>query len=600
MSPMPKVQGNEYNEKRLGYYGELGQGLFGARYLLTGFPINDIDSLKLVSEVKESDTWTVKALFQRDINEERVAAEIMPYFLEEDKIKFFNPLTIVLLPIDEKGQILREVKEQVGDAEWEGMPAIVSEASGYYRITCPKGQPQTSQLEWNARRVMPVAVDGQHRLSAIKRLRDQYTPGTPAAKKFESVGFPGWTVPVVLIVFPPPALGKKTKHSNIENMRDIFITINKEAQEPTRCRQILLNDFSVTAMCCQELLDYCQQPLSASSVPLLFFDWRARGEGDAPEHPHAFMRVEELEDLHINFLLGEDGEGAGDTVYTTDQKNALSLGEEGSVDPSGLGKKDQRELVRDQYKKVVLPAVLAIFSEFKPLGQYIAFLTKMRQTTKTDIDKHALSVLEYGTHHSQDKLLREPINLRVEQFEDDCQNEKSKLPSLVSNAIGVRAVFYALKTSRNHYSQVKKKTISWSDAAKWMLKYLNEAFDEKYFDKSCPHLRHLALGPDDKIINYRPDQQRQGLGVLLTLVVCAKAHKKKDGDFDEIISELLEDVEEALVRGYTKEVGIVIRDKYPEMDRRTVEFKALVSKAAGKKVDKHMEGLKKSLGVAAV
>jgi hypothetical protein len=53
----------------------------------------------LVDEIPGSAEWSFEAIFQRDIDVERVEQELLEGYLEnEDKAKFFPPLTIALLP----------------------------------------------------------------------------------------------------------------------------------------------------------------------------------------------------------------------------------------------------------------------------------------------------------------------------------------------------------------------------------------------------------------------------------------------------------------------------------------------------------------------
>ena len=48
--------------------------------------------------------------------------------------------------------------------KWESL-----EREGYYRVRWIEGNPQYAEIEWNDIRSRLVAIDGQHRLSALKR-----------------------------------------------------------------------------------------------------------------------------------------------------------------------------------------------------------------------------------------------------------------------------------------------------------------------------------------------------------------------------------------------------------------------------------------------
>ena len=108
---IPKIRKPGYNEEMAGIAGEIGSGRYGVRYIQTAIPIKEIERLTLVAELPASEKWHVRQLFQRDIDMERVQEEIMPYFKHPQKIKFFNPLTIVLMPMDKEGRVLQGVNE---------------------------------------------------------------------------------------------------------------------------------------------------------------------------------------------------------------------------------------------------------------------------------------------------------------------------------------------------------------------------------------------------------------------------------------------------------------------------------------------------------
>jgi hypothetical protein len=77
-------------------------------------------------------------LFQREIDHERVENEIIPYFQDENKIKYFSPITLILLPTDNlKRNILKNIEYLLPKVNknadyWE--PETIYEREGYYKI----------------------------------------------------------------------------------------------------------------------------------------------------------------------------------------------------------------------------------------------------------------------------------------------------------------------------------------------------------------------------------------------------------------------------------------------------------------------------------
>ena len=109
-SSKPKISvkpGIKYDASLSGHYGKLGEGRYGVRFIQTAVDVRELDKLKLITQLPASEKWPIRNLFQRDINHERVHEEIIPYFLNSNTIKFFNPLTIVLLPTDSNTHLLQ-------------------------------------------------------------------------------------------------------------------------------------------------------------------------------------------------------------------------------------------------------------------------------------------------------------------------------------------------------------------------------------------------------------------------------------------------------------------------------------------------------------
>ena len=101
----PKPEEIVYNKTKFGYFGELGTGAHAhLRFLQTALSVEDLDSVTLIENIPGSETWDVRDLFQRDVDKERVTREILPYLKDKTKVKFFNPLTLALLPLASSGQ----------------------------------------------------------------------------------------------------------------------------------------------------------------------------------------------------------------------------------------------------------------------------------------------------------------------------------------------------------------------------------------------------------------------------------------------------------------------------------------------------------------
>ena len=100
----------KYEQKQTGIWGCLGSGAgCDVHYIQSVLSSKDLDNIQLISEIPDSKSWPIKDLFQRNINHSRVDGPLMDYLNDPKKIKFFNPLTLILLPHDEKDEILKEI-----------------------------------------------------------------------------------------------------------------------------------------------------------------------------------------------------------------------------------------------------------------------------------------------------------------------------------------------------------------------------------------------------------------------------------------------------------------------------------------------------------
>ena len=213
--------------------------------------------LRLVNEMPgaASMDWEIEELFQRDIDWARVERKIVPYLKQQEQPQFFNSLTISLLPIHDDSLAVFD-----GGGGWQA-PKLEGEEAfepGDIRhfgpITCGYWGPwvdpgddgaRIGQMAWNTREVCGVALDGQHRLAAIKELAK---PGVGS--------YSDSSVPVILIVLDPALgfTGENSRRSLVRTLRRLFIDLNKHARVVNRARQILLDDRDPAAICVRRLV----------------------------------------------------------------------------------------------------------------------------------------------------------------------------------------------------------------------------------------------------------------------------------------------------------------------------------------------------------
>ena len=239
-------------------FGRYSHSNYKIPYFQVTMSFNDAATyLRLVSEMPgaASMEWNIEELFQREIDWRRVERKIVPYLKQQNQAQFFNSLTIALVPI--KGA---EIGAFSGVGDWHA-PSLEGEEvfdsdniMKFGPITCgywghwddaSEDNARLGQLCWNTQETCGIAIDGQHRLAAIKELvgsgDDIYNRSS---------------VPVIFIVLDP-TLGyseEPTRNNLINTVRGLFIDLNKHAQKVSRARQILLDDRDPAAICVRALV----------------------------------------------------------------------------------------------------------------------------------------------------------------------------------------------------------------------------------------------------------------------------------------------------------------------------------------------------------
>lgn len=283
---MARQPANEINKtKNFDFlFGKYQNENFSIPYFQTAMTFKEAANwLKLVNEMPNASTmdWKIEELFQRDIDWKRVDNSIVPY-LKTDGPKFFNSITVALMPTV-NGQI---VEYGASNVQWNppsldgpadqfdaGIKNFGPITCGYYGSgyeNCDDSKAKVGQLCWNTEQVYGVAIDGQHRLAAIKRYVELSSGSNTDSR-----------VPVILILLDPQ-LGFTMPDGLIGTFRKLFIDLNKNANIVKRTRQILLDDRDPRAMCVRSLigtkLNIGLNELRLTTpptLPLTLIDWHS-------------------------------------------------------------------------------------------------------------------------------------------------------------------------------------------------------------------------------------------------------------------------------------------------------------------------------------
>ena len=601
MAVTPPIHRKKYTHHLPGIYGEFGAGAgLRAFYLQSRIAPSELNRVSLISDISGSERWPVRDLFQRDVDNERITDKLLPYLQDEGKIKFFNPLTLTVLPMADHGNLVRTEMPPVVESQLpENDPyRKCLTQDDYYRIRWIDEDPQYALLEWDDRRTRLVAIDGQHRLSALKRYAHDASASTHDQ-------FSSWRIPVVVVCFRA-SVGRDDRPRVLDVVRNIFVYINTAAKEVNKARQILLRDDSVNSVATQELLDRSHRndlggdDRDNSRLPLLFFDWRGEESSEQRVHaPAAVKTIEEIHDWFEHYILDED--------FSHEQEMALGINPAHPLHAQFHNNREHdtkrldhvaSDAVRELLSEGVLPAVSYVLENFIPCRAYTSDLRDLEHeyNMKSDLSRHAFYELRFGTNPAMDanKDSVERILVDLKRYIDNKKEENFQ--GLFGLDIGMRGVMYAFGHLREMLGYP-----DWIDYAQWFTKALNLAYEATWFDVAGnalgrKHLVQIAKDHNDAIINYRLENHvPNAIGTYTSLLVTEYGRPIPDGWAHEesVLREgFLERLRGTVYRGYRKQARPGLREDYP---MGGTELTNAVNAKARKLAGRHIRRLEQAL-----
>ena len=267
MSTMFRVQ-------KMPIYGLSGEFTIGdgantirAKYILTKIKPGDDGSwecelasqMKPWREVFNVEELTFDELLQRDLDDSRVAHDLIPYLLgtSGSRAKFFPPILAVIVP---------RKQGKTGIEGFYPTPSVQNELIEEYgdlfnfeQITWQDDPTPLASLSYNRQRSAFIIVDGQHRAMAVLALHRQlndnwgdnafasyynHIPVTP--EQVKSI-----ELPTCIIYFPDLHEGNSALQEQDINLtsvcREIFLVVNRSAKPVSEARALLLDDSDIAA-----------------------------------------------------------------------------------------------------------------------------------------------------------------------------------------------------------------------------------------------------------------------------------------------------------------------------------------------------------------
>lgn len=326
--PLGSHRTQEFHHRVEGTWGEFSTSSGRVAYVMTNARLGaggtDLErrltsQLRPVREVLNAADMDFDQLLQRDLDDHRVAIELVPYLLEYRQVgpAFFPPILAVLLPLDDTGTpgAFPQATE-VDSVEYEGMyfreerhgdafqvRRFIDEATNELNII------RFGMLSWNQERAKVVVLDGQHRAMALlaidrtlRRTWDQSGTGARYQHFYEkrihdvlagraADGIGEIQVPVTVCWFPD--FVGAGRNPNLA-ARSLFVDVNREARPPSADRVALLSDDRLSNILTRALLN--QLKGSESDPPLYSVEYDNPSARKGP--PTRWSAITSLQTLH--------------------------------------------------------------------------------------------------------------------------------------------------------------------------------------------------------------------------------------------------------------------------------------------------------------
>lgn len=248
-----------------GTYGEFSVGTadsqIRAQFLLTkirpgqqGLWENQLASqMAPWREIFKIEELSFDELIQRDLDDSRVAHDLIPYLLGDtgQHARFFPPILAVLVP---KRESRSGIAPRYPTPSVDGERVSYGDLFDFQKVVLDGALSPLGEIKYNPQRTAIVIVDGQHRAMAILALHRQINKSwgaDPFAPYYSHIQVDPETVahielPVCIIFFPDLHEGRtdfKDKGIDLVSVcREIFIVVNRQAKQVSKSRELLLDD----------------------------------------------------------------------------------------------------------------------------------------------------------------------------------------------------------------------------------------------------------------------------------------------------------------------------------------------------------------------
>ncbi len=517
-------------------------------YFTAAMPLRDLVShIKLVEDIPAEALldWRLEELFQRDISWDRVETELVNRYLkDENKLSFFNSLTIALLP---RSGFLIEKSYGEPDTElpdkgngWDRIEV------GYICIDFLSGE-EIGVIRWHKERIFPVAIDGQHRLAALKAYYDEkkenLVQGSPELETKISL--------ILLILDEEIGFKRRNEKSLIETLREIFIDLNKNARPVSKSRLILLEDQNIQSLCVRNLLAKKAKEFSEKELPLSIVTWRGDENKDEAKFDsgYSITSVLNLNEI-VNYCLNRASLNKNDPLVANKikryidkltgrlrleqniRKSIMDYSQEciDEAEPFSFKQKHLKAL-QEAFHHQWAPHIIHVFKEFAP---YKTYLSKAKEFGAIDgiladylllpeKKREAFIKRKKAEYKDKNKKFRAGVKIHtpLKELENLKKNEWA-FQVVFQKALFIN--FFDLESQKQSLFGLNFNSID--EFRTWWITQMNDLYEQKVFNlhwKEEKGKAHLWLGiannPGSGSIQYTQAAANR-ISSFITLCMC--------------------------------------------------------------------------------
>ncbi len=457
-----------------------GANTIRAKYILTkikpgadgSWECELASQMKPWREVFNAEELTFDELLQRDLDDSRVAHDLIPYLLgaSGSRAKFFPPILAVIVPRKQGNTGIEEFYPTPNIQN--GLIEEYGDLFNFEQITWKDSPTPVASLSYNRQRSAFIIVDGQHRAMAVLALHRQlsdnwgdnafasyydHIPVTPEQVK-------NIELPTCIIYFPNLHEGNSELQEQGINLtsvcREIFLVVNRSAKPVSESRALLLDDSDIAARLMRRTLSNLKdrddnQVELARIYTISYGDSDTEvGQKEVISGQLEYSSAIALHKVHSALSFGVEGafrlnsyDDISDGRKTRNSNRPAEIligtnGEKHSILPRNAGKllpPDEMDEVIDKLGTLADKALMGLFDQFRPFTVHNSELRKLRIRLS---DVHARSQIEQKKAYTlifEGRGVRNVFESHFERLKDErdeLKREGKTVPGHLQSQIG--------------------------------------------------------------------------------------------------------------------------------------------------------------------